>query len=153
MAAYPYFGSHASVIGRLLGLQETVSAQQIRRRITQHWGDRSTVHRTSRHVVRTMVAWGVLAESGKGVYKRGDRAKVMAPAALRLIGAVLFRNAGGAMELVRLMSHPALFPFEFDLDVTDIRGNGGLEVTQDGVGTVMVGLREIPATAVQALRG
>ena len=148
MAAYPYFGSHASVIGRLLGLQETVSAQQIRRRITEHWGDRSTVHRTSRHVVRTMVAWGVLTESGKGIYERDDRANVTAPAALKLVRAVLLSNSGGAMALSQLVSHPALFPFEFDLDVTDIRGSGGLEVTQEGVGTVMVGLREIPATAV-----
>jgi hypothetical protein len=41
----------------------------------------------------------------------------------------------------------------------DAPGNSGVvavdlpDVTQEGVGTVMVGLREIPATAVQALRG
>lgn len=142
MAAYQYFFSHARVIGRVLGLQETISAEQIRKRIKEQWGDRSTVYRTSRYVVRSMVAWGALAECGKGVYsKRPSPHFVTAPVALKLIRAVLYNMSSRAMPLTQLVRHPALFPFEFGLDVADVSRTEGLDVTQEGVGTLMVRLR------------
>ena len=152
LAAYPYFFAHADVVGRLLGLQETVSARQIRQRIMERWGERSTVHRTSRHVVRTMVAWGVLEESGQGVYSRGLRRHVVsAPVVLMLLMAVLYNASGDSMLLTQLVGHPALFPFEFDVDAHDLAQSDALQVAQEGVGTVMVGLsRRQGVVAIEA---
>lgn len=141
LAAYPYFYTHAHVIGRLLALHDNVSAMQIRRRITEKWGDRSTVERTSRHVVRTMVAWRTLIESGKGQYSGpAARYDVTTPVAAKLAWAVLFNLPGRAAPLEQLVKHPALFPFDFRLGISDVERDREMEVAQEGVGTVMVGM-------------
>ncbi len=142
LAAYPYFHAHAHIIGRMLALQDTVSAAQIRRRIAEKWGDRSTVHRTSRHVVRTMVAWGVLSEAGKGEYRPAPRRPLIAgDGARNLFHAVLLNTRGKAVPWEQLLKHPALFPFDIQLGVRELERGGEIAVAQEGVGTVMVGLR------------
>src|SRR5690606_22686814 len=140
-AAYPFFADHAAVLGRLFPLQETVSAAQIKRRIAEQWGDRSTVMRTSRHVVRTMVAWGVIEDAGKGSYVRaGDPRSVTAEIAQVLLEAVLLDSEQEALPLARVGQHPALFPFDLRLDAQQLRLSDRVRVYRQGLDTDYVTL-------------
>ena len=70
MAAYPFFGAVAETVGRLMRLQGTCAAAQIQRRIREHLGERETVARAARRILRCFVDWGVLQETReKGVYQ------------------------------------------------------------------------------------
>lgn len=134
IAAYPFFADHAAVLGRLFPLQETISAVQIKRRIAEQWGDRSTVMRTSRHVVRTMVAWGVIADAGKGTYVRaGDARPVTADVAQLLLEAVLLDSEEEALPLAKASQHPALFPFDVRLDAQQVRQSDRVRVYRQGL--------------------
>jgi hypothetical protein len=69
MAVYPFWGAVAAHVGRLLRLQGTAAAAQAQRRLREHYGERDTVSRAARRVLRSFVDWGVLKEtSEKGVY-------------------------------------------------------------------------------------
>lgn len=141
LAAYPYFYAHAAVIGRVLALQDSITADQIRRRITKHWGDRSTVYRTSRHVVRTMVAWGCLEETGMGRYGAVPRVRDLGSGtANALIHAILLNSESGSLGIGQLMDHPALFPFALTIDAQTVRADSQLTVFSDGAGGMMAGL-------------
>ena len=70
MAAYPFFGTVADAVGRLLRLQGTAGAAQVQRRLRERFGERETVARAARRILRAYIDWGVLLETGeKGIYR------------------------------------------------------------------------------------
>ncbi|GMA49210.1 hypothetical protein GCM10025857_05670 [Alicyclobacillus contaminans] len=58
MAVYPFWGVVAAHVGRLLKLQGTAVASQVQRRLREHYGERETVSRAVRRVLRSFVDWG-----------------------------------------------------------------------------------------------
>ena len=114
MAVYPFWASVASQVGRLLKLQGSAAAAHIQRRIREQYGERETVSRAARRVLRSYLDWGVLrATKKKGVYQQGlslplhDR-KLVA----WLIEASLYSRSNGSASTREIIEHPSLFPFK-----------------------------------------
>ena len=55
MAVYPFWASVALQTGRLLKLQGSAAATQVQRRIREQYGERETVSRRARYVLRSYV--------------------------------------------------------------------------------------------------
>ena len=60
---YPFWFNVARQIGRLLTLQDQLTQTQIINRLKEQYGDRQTVSRYARFVIRSFVAWEVLKDS------------------------------------------------------------------------------------------
>mgnify|MGYP000952285932 FL=1 len=72
-AVYPYWFNIALQTGRLFNLQDAVAASQIVTRLKEIYGDRQTIMRTSRYVLRSFIAWDLICDSRrKGNYIKGD---------------------------------------------------------------------------------
>ena len=113
MAAYPFFGAVAGQTGRLLRLQESVVASQIQRRIREQYGERETVSRAARRVIRSFVDWGVLSEtSKKGIYTQGHTYSIDDPRLISwLIEASLHARSNSSAAIKDLLDSTSLFPF------------------------------------------
>ena len=57
---HPFFFDVATHVGKLIKLHGQANRSQIKRRMTETWGDRSTLERTIQHVLRSMAQWGLL---------------------------------------------------------------------------------------------
>jgi len=116
MAVYPFFGSVAGSVGRLLRLQGTASAAQVQRRVKEKYGERDTVSRAARRVLRTFVDWGVLAESStSGVYGQGQvLAATNDKLAIWLVEAVLHTIPNNTSALQAVIDAPCLFPLTLE---------------------------------------
>lgn len=112
-AAYPFWYKVAEQVGRLLNLQPAINQAQIRQRCYEIFGERSTVERSARRVVRTFVSWGLLGETTpKGCYKSGDTFDITDPRfATLLLEASLHTLPDGKASLDSLLENPATFPF------------------------------------------
>jgi len=115
-AVYPFWLSVAASAGRLLRLQRTFTASQIRRRLSETYGDRELVARATRTVLRSYVDWGVLDGVGtKGTYSAAASIEIEDPRLLSLLAeALLHSSLNSTMSVQDLPTHPALFPFRFD---------------------------------------
>ena len=113
MAVYPFWSGVAIQVGRLLRLQGSVAAAQVQRRVREQYGERETVSRRTRYVLRSFLDWSVLQETGtKGVYKTGTTISVDDPQLTTwLIEAALHAREGGSAPLRDLLDSPSLFPF------------------------------------------
>lgn len=111
-AVYPFWSAVAAQVGRLLRLQGRVSAAQIQRRLREHYGERETVARAARRVLRSFVDWGVVAPTDlKGIYQAGQSFPVDDPGVIAwLLEAALQSRANGAAPLRDLLQSPSLFP-------------------------------------------
>ena len=113
MAVYPFWSGVATQTGRLLRLQGSAAAAHVQRRVREQYGERETVSRAARRVLRSYLDWGVLQETGaKGVYSAGT---ILAVDDSRLIAwlaeASLHARVGGSAPLRDLIDRPSLFPF------------------------------------------
>lgn len=115
IAVYPFWFSVAQHTGRLLRLQGTVAASQVQRRMREHYGERETVSRAARHVLRTFISWGVLDESGtRGLYTAGSPLVLEDSRLIAwLIESILLVRACSAAPLKDLVEDPSMFPFQF----------------------------------------
>jgi hypothetical protein len=114
MAVYPFFGSVAEVVGRLLQLQGSAGAAQVQRRLAEQLGERNTVARNGRYVLRTFADWGVLVDTAeKGVY-RAAASRLIAQPRVRawLVEALLVSVDSHAISARSIGSSPRLFPFD-----------------------------------------
>ena len=117
MAVYPFFGTVADAVGRLLRLQGTASAAQVQRRLRERFGERETVARAARRILRAYIDWGVLHETGeKGLYSgTAKHAIAEVPLALWVVKAVLFPMGDTPRSAASMLHGPELFPFELPL--------------------------------------
>jgi hypothetical protein len=117
MAVYPFWADVATQTGRLLKLQGSAAAAHIQRRVREQYGERETVSRATRRVLRSYVDWGVLSESGvKGVYNPGTYLVIDDPLLIAwLVEASLHARLNGSAPLKDMVTSPSLFPFRLKM--------------------------------------
>lgn len=142
IGTYPFFTDTASAIGRLLSLHGSVAVSQLKRRLAETWGERSTIARAIPRIVRSMVEWGVLKDTGeKGVYAAaGDSSQVSDPVAELLVEALLIDSDQESMEVAQLLGHAALFPFIIAIGSQSLRNAADFQVHRQGMDQDIVAL-------------
>lgn len=138
MAVYPFWGAVAATTGRLLSIQESVSASQVQRRLMEQYGERQTVSRRVRYLLRSFIDWGALAETDKqGIYVKGNAIEIGDQTQKAwLIEALLNSLPDGTARLSAAANHRALFPFEMDhVSAEQITSStAGIEVVHQAAG-------------------
>ena len=144
MAVYPFFGTVADATGRLLRLQGTAGAAQVQRRLRERLGERETVARAARRILRAFVDWGTLLETDeKGLYRgAGKRAVDDSPLAVWTIKAMLFSGDETPRSASELLRGPRLFPFDIAApSMRDLETSKEFEITRHGLDQeILIGL-------------
>jgi hypothetical protein len=131
MAVYPFFGAVAASVGRLLRLQGSFSVSHVQRRLREQYGERETVSRAARRVIRSFYDWQVLRETGKnGIYSSAGTKTISNVSLISwLIEAVL--HTGGELKgnFKEIVGSPCLFPFNLAQIVPgQLNASGRIEV-------------------------
>lgn len=120
-AVYPFWFNVARQTGRLLALQDQVTQTQIINRLKEQYGDRQTVSRYARFVIRSFVAWGALKDSeAKGCYGKVAPVNIDEPnLAILMFESVLLATPEAKGALGLLLNNPAFFPFQLPVMTGD----------------------------------
>ncbi len=136
MAVYPFFGTVAGVTGRVLRLQDNVGAAQVQRRLREQLGERETVARAARRILRLFVDWDVLGEAGrKGLYCSTPKRTIQSSAlAVWVAKALLAAQGNRSQSPAALFRGPHLFPFEIaPPPLSELEACAAFEVTRHGL--------------------
>lgn len=145
-SVYPFWSGVATQTGRLLRLQGSAAAAHIQRRVREQYGERETVSRAARRVLRSYLDWGVLQETGaKGIYSTGatlavDDSRLIA----WLAEASLHARANGSAPLKDLIDSPSIFPFRIKPVHAEslVSASSRLDILRHGLDDDLVMLRE-----------
>ncbi|MDD4127475.1 MAG: hypothetical protein PHV39_07295 [Methanomicrobium sp.] len=136
-AAYPFWYNVSKQIGMLLRLQENVTIQQIIQRTKEYYGDRQTVDRNTRFVIRSLYYWNLLEETDiRGCYKKGNQTEILSDELSSwIIEAQLHSIPDGKAIISSLHNDLALFPFNTKKINGNIirKNNDRIEVLQSGL--------------------
>ncbi len=147
IAVYPFFGVVSEVVGRLLKLQGVAVASHVQRRVRERLGERETVSRAARRILRCLMDWGVLRDtSKKGVYEAAPPSPVNdQKLAAWLVEATMLAGAYKLRSLDSILDSPLLFPFKFSENIRNnlLLGNR-LEVSQQALNDKVITWRVEP---------
>ncbi|WP_303674808.1 hypothetical protein [Vampirovibrio chlorellavorus] len=121
-AVYPFWFNVARQTGRLLALQDQVTQTQIINRLKEQYGDRQTVSRYARFVIRSFVAWGFLKDSkAKGCYEKANLVCITdVKMAILMLESAIMATPESKCSLGLLLNNPAFFPFQLPVMTGDL---------------------------------
>lgn len=144
ITAYPFIGTVAETMGRLLKLQNEAHIGDVERRIREQHGERAFVKRITLYDISSFLDWGVVAETKqRGVYKstkliRPHNAEHLA----WLAEAVMISRDRTQIPFSELCNHHALFPIALDtLNAATLHSNPRLRVERQGLSQEIVSLK------------
>lgn len=114
-ATYPFWFNICYICGSLFKLQDQITKSQVMNRIYEVLGERNTVERCSRYVIRSLVSWGIIKDvNTKGAYEKGN---VIAINDMYLISllleSALYAIPDKKFQLSALLNCPSFFNFRF----------------------------------------
>jgi len=145
IATYPFFREVAATTGRLLYLQGEVALSQIVQRMTESWGERSTMSRAVQRVVRSFVEWDVLLETHqRGIFSSAPQFTVADGNEVGpwLLEAGISNCDKQAQPFRSLVNAASMFPFKLKLSPRDIHDSPRLEVYRQGLDEDIVIMKE-----------
>jgi hypothetical protein len=142
LLAFPVFAATASTVGRLLAVQGDLMTGQVKQRLAETFGQRSTLERASRRVISSVVEWGLLTGGERKGQLRGAKPLLEAPPDLQLwlLEAAFVANGAEEVEASQLLSAPELFPFHIAVRPGDLRNSERFEVHRQGMDMDVVAL-------------
>jgi hypothetical protein len=146
LLAYPFFRDVAATVGQLGRLQPTFAMSQVRRRVIERWGQRTTLRRAVERLVRSYADWGVIDPAcERGSYKLArPRRATDRDLAVWLLACTLAASGSEQVALGELVRLPYLFPFELQTYANDVRRSGRFEISRQGLDLEMVALSPRP---------
>ncbi|MDP2644055.1 MAG: hypothetical protein Q8P24_03890 [Desulfobacterales bacterium] len=144
-AVYPFWFNVARQTGRLLTLQDQVTQTQIINRLKEQYGDRQTVSRYARYVIRSFVTWGALKDSyANGCYEKAvPRGIDDENLAILMIESALLATADAKGELGLYLNNSAFFPFNRPMMTGDFisQRSDRIEVVRYGLDDALLRLK------------
>lgn len=140
LLAYPFFRDVAAIVGQLSRLQGTFSQAQVQRRMIENWGQRTTLRRATRRLLRTFVDWDVLRDTNvRGSYDVAPPRQTENRAlALWLLDCALQANDAEQVSLRELGQLSYMFPFDLLPFINNVRLSERFEVSRQGLDLEMV---------------
>jgi hypothetical protein len=143
VAAYPFFGKVAELVGRLSAIQGDCASAEVHRRMSETYGEREGTRRMTNMVIQSQASWGAVerVEKGKRVIRLPQTSIDDDALTAWLIEAAV-RYAGKPVSVPSLQSLPVLFPFNLTRPLAYVVSNSAnLMLRSEGPSNQFVALR------------
>ncbi|WP_277257876.1 hypothetical protein [Merdimonas faecis] len=120
LAAYPVFRDMCRLIGKIGEFEEKITMKQIKQKLFDEWGERSTLYHSIDKLVATLKALDVLESSKVGVYSIKTHSFSKPEIVNFLLYTMMKIDDAGYYSLLNLENSLYLFPFEYQVSKESI---------------------------------
>lgn len=117
ISKYPFFYYVVSQIGRITKYDNIFIYSQLEQRVTENYGDTSTIKRCMQFVVRTLMNIDVLANPKQGLYKLRNPLEITPPSVIAWLAEAIIRaNDSKSKSIDTISNDPVWFPFKINFN-------------------------------------
>lgn len=147
LLAYPFFHDVAGTMGQLLRLQAEFEPVQVRQRMRERWGQRTTLDRAISRTIQTFTDWEVIlpAESEGRIYQAIPFRQTANSTLALWFTACAIQGIGQAtahydqhLPLPQLIQSPAIFPFDLTPHLASLRRSERFQISHQGLNLEMI---------------
>ena len=120
LAAYPVFRDMCRLIGKIGEFEEKITTKQIKQKLFDEWGERSTLYHSIDKLIATLKALYVLESSKVGVYSIKTHTFSKPEIVNFLLYTMMKIDDAGYYSLLNLENSLYLFPFEYQVSQENI---------------------------------
>ncbi|HHQ4546231.1 TPA: hypothetical protein ACSP15_002896, partial [Aeromonas veronii] len=129
LAKYPFFYNVTAQIGKMAKHEGLFIYKQLEQRITEVYGDTSTIKRCIQFVVRTLINLELLSNPKQGVYQLRKPISIAHDEVKSWLAEVSVRAEGNSSKSLSAISNdPAWFPFYINFNENRLTSNFRLDV-------------------------
>lgn len=140
LAAYPVFGDVCKLIGKMSQFQDEITLVQIKQKLFDEWGERTTLYHSMDKLIATMKALGVIS-GDKGKYRINKFQIKNQKIVMFMVYTMMCIDNSGYYTFLDLSSSPLFFPFEFTPDKADMMEDDRFIFSNFG-GESTIGIKE-----------
>ncbi|MEK4730033.1 hypothetical protein [Paenibacillus sp. FSL L8-0641] len=141
LLAYPFFKDVVEQLGYLFQLQNEVTSEHIGRKMKGLYGERRRVEVSIGAVLGSLRSWGVLESGKRNTYTVAMKKEILSAEIKKwLVQVLLIVTDKTVIEINSIAGEPCVFPFDLSIMESELLGDE-LEITRQGIGRSMVGLR------------
>ena len=129
LVKYPFFYNIVVQIGRMTKHEGLFIYNQLEQRITESYGDTSTIKRCMQFVVRTLINLELLSNPKSGTYQLRKSIVIKYDNVIAWLTEVSVRAQGNSSKsMSAIINDPAWFPFEINFNENKLSSNIRLDV-------------------------
>ena len=128
LLVYPVFADISRVMGRLAEFKDEITLAQLKQRLFDEWGERSTLYHSTDKIIATMKELGVIVANKPGRYTicrtqvtKYDTTRILLKAAMQVKGSSYFSCS-------ELKDFSELFPFQYGIDRGELMHDEDFEI-------------------------
>jgi hypothetical protein len=141
LLAYPIFSDVTFRIGKIGMIQDTFTTSWLRDKLTEAWGDRTTLFHSCDKILQTLKALGAIENQKQGVYKIKKHVVKDEKSISVLLMCLLTLKRQAYYELSEISNHLLLFPFEYKVTLELLRNIPEINISNFG-GKMVVAIKE-----------
>lgn len=116
MAAYPVFTDMCKIIGKISGFQDGIVMAQLKQKLFDEWGERTTLHHSIDKMVATLKDMNVMICDKPGRYHINKRIVTNTSIVTLMIYTKMMMDDRGYYTFEDLQSSDYFFPFEYKIE-------------------------------------
>lgn len=140
---FPLFRQIVLSIGQISRIQETITRNQLKKRMAAEFGHLGALDRSVERISATLTDWDILPATEKRGYYRPILSELeteLPEIEIWLLACALFAHPAEALPFSDLLRLPELFPFHLTIDLEELRHHAYFEVHREGSGYYLVKL-------------
>lgn len=120
LSAYPVFQDLCRLIGKIGEFEETFTLKQVKQKLFDEWGERSTLYHSIDKLIATLKAMDVVESKKVGIYSIKTHALSRPEIVNFLLFAMMKIDNAGYYSLINLENSLYLFPFDYKVSKESI---------------------------------
>lgn len=138
LVKYPFFYNVVSQIGRMTKHDGLFLYNQLEQRITEAYGDTSTIKRCMQFIVRTLMNLDLLANPKQGLYQLKKPITITQKEVIAWLVEISIRAEGNTSKSMdSIVGDPVWFPFRIAFDENQLLQNPHFDVHHQASGAVI----------------